>query len=587
MAGFPAKDFDYGGNGIVSEQVRKIFQSAFLMKNLAWPTFKDYPTGNSSSKLKKLSPQDQSIVNGAANGQQWMTALLNHHSPNTEYDPTAVLKSIAYISPGTQISNSRLWTTTISTLKNAVRDGNSDDWWDGSDSSITKIPSFEDLEALRIYGDSTYGFGNWPTKLTEALNNAGLGWMKVPADARVIPAYWKNHCDSKGIPYKSVSSVQRKEPNNQRKRILTRAAIKIKKEPEDAKPLTSISNYVPSQQHQDLVPLTEHHQMEADTLLQNLNHLPNYWMTNRKNLKNTGLDLKTVDLLKNIKNNQDILIKTFQHQNDQREMTSSLLTNVTNSTLLADPRLQEVIQVVATNLVRDYVPKDILERDYVHKKDIEDYLRKDQLDASLQDLKGDAETVHGHLHESVGDIAEKVFSLEKDVDGLMVEGGHRIKDQKKIKKSYWTDSEAEESEDDRTDFNLLTGGQTGLSKAMSLLKKPRWAAKRKTPPTDYDYDDELTLKQQTISPAPSGVQTRSRKRAHLAKDKPSDKPSFTPVEPNPEGSYFQEDEKEEDDPQDNALHTQEPDPQLPYFQTEDRNSAQKSIEDDPQEDGAA
>lgn len=40
----------------------------------------------------------------------------------------------------------------------------------------------------------------------------------------------------------------------------------------------------------------------------------------------------------------------------------------------------------------------------------------------------------------------------------MVEGGYRIKDQKKIKKFYWIDLEVEELEDDRIDFNLFTGG---------------------------------------------------------------------------------------------------------------------------------
>lgn len=69
-------------------------------------------------------------------------------------------------------------------------------WREDAEGSC-KLPSIEALEAAMVYG-SNEGFGTMPETIVEFLQDAGLYFLIVAPEKRVIPTFWKTSIDKLG-----------------------------------------------------------------------------------------------------------------------------------------------------------------------------------------------------------------------------------------------------------------------------------------------------------------------------------------------------------------------------------------------------
>ncbi|RYO75132.1 hypothetical protein DL766_006661 [Monosporascus sp. MC13-8B] len=205
---FPITDFNYGSPTTVSETERK--KRAGAMKG-RWrkatiPPMEAMFTGE-ATKRKKLHDHDKHTIAGAITSDTYMKNLILAHPPSQEVDLTDVLAAATKIKPQQQPANSVLWMETMGTLERVISEGHQRGWKDDSLLPINHLPSLTSFEMLRIYGDQTMGFGTWPQTVSERMDMAGVGWIRVPPEKRIIPSYWKEYCDRRKIKYARVASI--------------------------------------------------------------------------------------------------------------------------------------------------------------------------------------------------------------------------------------------------------------------------------------------------------------------------------------------------------------------------------------------
>ncbi|KAK7755638.1 hypothetical protein SLS62_002248 [Diatrype stigma] len=205
MKSFPNPAFNYGGNGIVTQQERK--NRIDEMKK-RWEEVERLPATNYTTPADKMSDLSKrtsrtadAIVRNATNSNEWFRRLINQHPPSPEFSLERILQEATDLCPGKTISHSTLWKRVIKHVNEAINEGYERKWADDC-FDVPPLPDLESFEILRIYGDAKGGSGTWPSTMTARLAMAGAGWVQVPAENRIIPLYWKNYCDENKIRYK-------------------------------------------------------------------------------------------------------------------------------------------------------------------------------------------------------------------------------------------------------------------------------------------------------------------------------------------------------------------------------------------------
>ncbi|KAI1872007.1 uncharacterized protein JN550_004210 [Neoarthrinium moseri] len=166
-------------------------------------TFAGFCTQTGSSKVRGYYDEDGTIVGGATEPRTYWRKLISYFPPGRHTSLRAVLKHLAEIQPHQQPANSALYTSVKMKLETVLKDASFRGWKEDGP-KIYNWPTVEELEALRIYGDASRGFGVLPEKIFDLLRDTALVFLLIPPDQRVIPTFWKRQADYLGLQYKDA-----------------------------------------------------------------------------------------------------------------------------------------------------------------------------------------------------------------------------------------------------------------------------------------------------------------------------------------------------------------------------------------------
>jgi len=85
------------------------------------------------------------------------------------------MRALSKCRPNGKPSNNDLWKSTLAWLEKAIEAGIRAGWADNAHILLDPIPP-ENLEALRIAGDTLGGLGSMPTRILHKIQDAGLFW---------------------------------------------------------------------------------------------------------------------------------------------------------------------------------------------------------------------------------------------------------------------------------------------------------------------------------------------------------------------------------------------------------------------------
>ncbi|KAI0171595.1 hypothetical protein BJ166DRAFT_519140 [Pestalotiopsis sp. NC0098] len=132
-------------------------------------------------------------------------------------DTNAVLSALQQIAPGSRSQESPVWARVEQRLVHCIVAA-SKIQWSADRTFYAHFPEQEDLEALLIYGCADRGFGRLPKKMDTLLREAGLYFLVVSPDKRIIPAFWKKNIVrlgwKQGVDYCQIQGDEPSAPDS-------------------------------------------------------------------------------------------------------------------------------------------------------------------------------------------------------------------------------------------------------------------------------------------------------------------------------------------------------------------------------------
>ncbi|KAI2635910.1 hypothetical protein GGS21DRAFT_489625, partial [Xylaria nigripes] len=135
----------------------------------------------------------------------WFQLLKRVHMQSW-VDQSKVISYLALARPLEKPSNSKLWRLACLWIDEAERNVKNQGWSDEMTFSCANIDDAL-FEALRLNGDTSLGFGAFPTTLRKRLKEIGAAWFLVNPEHRVIPACWQKWADRAHIKYAGCVSI--------------------------------------------------------------------------------------------------------------------------------------------------------------------------------------------------------------------------------------------------------------------------------------------------------------------------------------------------------------------------------------------
>ncbi|KAI4600984.1 hypothetical protein KJ359_013149 [Pestalotiopsis sp. 9143b] len=149
------------------------------------------PEATCSDKWPR-SAAEAKFLEGFATYRQYYGRLLFRHLPRKHLATNVVLSALQQIVPGSLPQESRVWRRVEERLVNCITRASKIEW-NAEHTLFAHFPELEDLEALMIYGSTDKGLGRLPEEMDTLLKQAGLYFLVVSPDERIIPRFWKRN----------------------------------------------------------------------------------------------------------------------------------------------------------------------------------------------------------------------------------------------------------------------------------------------------------------------------------------------------------------------------------------------------------
>ncbi|KAK6956026.1 hypothetical protein Daesc_003673 [Daldinia eschscholtzii] len=135
---------------------------------------------------------DGEIVEGVQTSTHYWKRVLRAHKPRFGQDFSQVAELLlTKINLKNKPTNTALYTTVRNMLLNIHSIRKACNYTFNPDKcSRLKLPTYAQLEALRIYGDNNSGFGTLPREIEDLLRATALGWIFRPRNPGPFPQFW-------------------------------------------------------------------------------------------------------------------------------------------------------------------------------------------------------------------------------------------------------------------------------------------------------------------------------------------------------------------------------------------------------------
>ncbi|KAK8010542.1 hypothetical protein PG990_009507 [Apiospora arundinis] len=152
-------------------------------------------------------------MNGVVNSEKVLDDYRNYWlfligacAPQPWVDESKFWKNCAETGLDLHPSSAPAYSRTSSSLDDIIQSGKLHNWTDGANIPY-KLPNETDVEFLRCLGNSK-GLGYLPASILNRLRDAGLIWIVIPPELRVIPLCWKKTADRAGLEYRQAVSYR-------------------------------------------------------------------------------------------------------------------------------------------------------------------------------------------------------------------------------------------------------------------------------------------------------------------------------------------------------------------------------------------
>ncbi|OTB13395.1 hypothetical protein K445DRAFT_377677 [Daldinia sp. EC12] len=149
-------------------------------------------TSHRKYKMSLVGVDDGEIVEGVKTSTHYWKRVLRAHKPRFGQDFNQVVELLlTKINLKSRPTNTALYANVRSMLLNVHSIRKACNYtFDPEKCSKLKLPTYAQLEALRIYGDNNSGFGNLPRGIEDLLRATALGWRFRPRNPGHFPKFW-------------------------------------------------------------------------------------------------------------------------------------------------------------------------------------------------------------------------------------------------------------------------------------------------------------------------------------------------------------------------------------------------------------
>jgi hypothetical protein len=151
--------------------------------------------------------------------ERWVSYVCRHSEPlyfwmrvlerfPPQMKPKDVIHRLCTISPLQPPSETVVYKQIMTKAENCRIVGKALAWNDVVDVREPDFPGEDELEAMRIYGSSENGseqFGTLPDAIVDALKDAGIYFLVVAKEKRILPLCWKKAADAVGLEYAAAA----------------------------------------------------------------------------------------------------------------------------------------------------------------------------------------------------------------------------------------------------------------------------------------------------------------------------------------------------------------------------------------------
>ncbi|KAI1828554.1 hypothetical protein F4861DRAFT_534976 [Xylaria intraflava] len=203
---FENLQFPYGGPLSLSIEanerlVRITRDVAVVIERYRFPR---HATAQGPSKRKlmrsnRLGIDETEFASPTSVGGYW-AAVLAKVPPQPWVNRQRLFYFLARCRPLEKPYKTQLWRMARKWLDATIKAGSSNGW--KRNTLFAGLPQDDSFwDAIRIIGDSHAGFGTFPSALTIKMQQAGVAWLLVCPERRIIPQCWKYELDIFQIPY--------------------------------------------------------------------------------------------------------------------------------------------------------------------------------------------------------------------------------------------------------------------------------------------------------------------------------------------------------------------------------------------------
>lgn len=143
--------------------------------------------------------KDCDLISHATTPIEYWRAILAVHKPKQHLSLFKIAEHLATIRPHVQPSESRLYIDVKNSLK-TINGHLVENEGSLHEKTSFNLPTAEQLEALRIYGNAKDGFGTMPAGIAKMLEKAKLVWIVVPTEHRKVPKMWQDYMNRQQRP---------------------------------------------------------------------------------------------------------------------------------------------------------------------------------------------------------------------------------------------------------------------------------------------------------------------------------------------------------------------------------------------------
>ncbi|KAI2623410.1 hypothetical protein GGS21DRAFT_494252 [Xylaria nigripes] len=208
---FPAPNMDYGGPIDISILENEALRLDVQKSMSRWRKPTNWTKATAPHRNRKLREgnrlhQLETHLAEVEDPEKFWMEVIKIAPPKKWMDKVKLMGFLSTSRPMDKPSNGKLWSQAREWLNEAIRQGGSQGW---NDNILINVPAItaEFWEAIRIIGDSSEGFGTFPTFIRERMLNAGFGWIAINPRKRVIPKCWVQWAKINNVKYKSTMSI--------------------------------------------------------------------------------------------------------------------------------------------------------------------------------------------------------------------------------------------------------------------------------------------------------------------------------------------------------------------------------------------